>query len=82
MYYFYCPNCKYQNEIKEKEIPKNRVGNCRDGYGIPIYHFKCPKCSNLDAGCMVERYGDNHEKLYYQEVIEMYQDIRTKHKEE
>ena len=74
MYYFYCPNC--QNELEVDEIPHGAVGNVRGGYGIPIYHYECSKCHNLDAGFMFEREGNIAEKLYYRSVIEMYQGIR------
>lgn len=33
MYYFYCPNCGKEYEVKEK--PRNTVGNIRDGHGTP-----------------------------------------------
>lgn len=78
MYYFYCPNCGNEDEVKEK--PRGTVGNIRDGYGMPIYHYECPNCHNLDAGFMKMRYygkkEKEEEKRYYQSVIEMYQGIR------
>lgn len=74
MYYFYCPNCKAEDEVKSP--PLGAVGNCRDGWGVPIHHYKCPKCGNLDAGCMYERTGDTDEKEYYKGVISYYQGIR------
>ena len=74
-YYFYCPRCGFDEYINS--IPNGAVGNIRDGWGIPIYHFCCPKCSNLDAGAMRVRYDDLEERKYYQIVINKYQGIRT-----
>ena len=74
MYYFYCPNCGKEEEVSE--LPEGTVGNIRDGFGMPISHYECPNCNNLDAGFMSERVGDDDEKKYYQHVIEMYQNIR------
>lgn len=76
MYYFYCPNCGKEYEVKEK--PRNTVGNIRDGYGTPIYHYECPDCHNLDAGFMQMWHDGNkeEEKQYYRSVIEDYQGIR------
>ena len=78
-YYFYCPNCKCEN-VTDK-LPEGTVGNIRDGYGTPIHHYECPMCHNLDAGYMSLRICENntldeYTKLYFQEVIEMYQGIR------
>lgn len=74
MFYFYCPNCGNENEVSV--LPRGTVGNTRDGYGIPIHHFKCARCLNLDAGYMAERDGSAEERVYYQHVISMYQGIR------
>ena len=74
MYYFYCPNCG--NEYEVKNLPRHTVGNIRDGWGMPINHYKCEKCLNLDAGFMLERRGDSDEKEYYKSVISMYQNVR------
>lgn len=74
MYYFYCPNCGNEKEVKR--LPKGTMGNIRDGYGTPIDHYECDQCGNLDAGFMREQTGDNNEKKYYQAVISMYQNIR------
>ena len=74
MYYFYCPNCNYEDRVKER--PRGTIGNCRGGYGVPIHHYECPICHNLDAGFMTEREGDNDERKYYQSVIRQYQNIR------
>lgn len=79
MYYFYCPNCGKEDDIKYNDIPKDRVGNCRDGWGTPVYHYECPDCHNLDAGCMLTHHNDmdeEEEKMYYRHVISMYQNIR------
>lgn len=45
MFICYCPKCKKEEIIKnycrsnyEKELT---VSNIRDGYGRPIYHYKC-----------------------------------------
>ena len=72
MYYFYCPNCDKEDEVKER--PCGTVGNIRDGYGTPIFHCECTECHNLDAGFMqMWRDGDKEqEKRYYRSVIEMY----------
>lgn len=74
MYYFYCPNCG--KEYEARELPRDTVGNPRDGYGIPIHHYECFDCHNLDAGFMRERKGGDVEKEYYLYVISIYQNIR------
>lgn len=74
MYYFYCPNCGKEDEVSR--LPKGTVGNIRDGWGMPIHHYECSNCHNLDAGFMTERSGDDDEKRYYQHVIGFYQNIR------
>lgn len=74
MFYFYCPNCG-KEEIVEK-IPRDTIGNTRDGYGMPIYHYECSECHNLDAGYMRQKIGDDDEKKYYRHVIGYYQGIR------
>ena len=73
-YYFYCPNCGKEEE--ESKLPEGTVSNIRDGFGMPISHYECPNCNNLDAGFMSERVGNKDEKKYYQSVIEKYQNIR------
>ena len=73
-YYFYCPNCGKEDIVNK--IPKGVRGNIRDGYGMPIYHYECSNCHNLDAGFMMEREKDEGERRYYQSVIKMYQGIR------
>lgn len=73
-FYFYCPNCG--NEMEVEEIPRGTVANIRDGFGVPIRHYKCDRCSNLDAGFMSERDGSDEEKQYYRQVISRYQNIR------
>lgn len=60
MFFFYCPRCGNEKEVTK--LPHGTVGNTRDGYGMPIYHFKCEQCSNLDAGYMRERDGSDDEK--------------------
>ena len=74
MYYFYCPNCGKEEEVSK--LPEGTVCNIRDGFGMPINHYECPNCNNLDAGFMGERVGDDNEKKYYQYVIGIYQNIR------
>ena len=76
MYYFYCPNCGKEDEVKEK--PRGTVGNIRDGYGTPIFHYECLECHNLDAGFMRMWHAcdKEEEKRYYRSVIKMYQGIR------
>ena len=74
MFYFYCPNCG-KEEIVEK-IPRGTMPNCRDGYGIPIYHYECSECHNLDAGYMRQKSASLDEKVYYRHVIGYYQGIR------
>lgn len=73
-YYFYCPKCGHADEVKE--LPKGVRANLRDGWGIPIYHFKCLNCGNLDAGYMQERDGTMDEKVYYRSVIGLYQSLK------
>lgn len=76
-YYFYCPNCKSDKIISFSDLPKDKVANCRDGFGVPIYHFECEKCGNLDAGAMMIRgIFDDVDEMLYRHVIEMYQGIR------
>lgn len=74
MYYFYCPNCGREEEVKS--VPRDSVGNIRDGWGIPIHHYKCPNCGNLDAGSMRMKYADDGWKEYCQYTIGLYQGIR------
>lgn len=75
-YFFYCPHCHFEFEKVMDKLPKDVIPNLRDGYGLPIYHFECEQCHNLDSGFMRERIGDDDEKSYYREVIKMYQGIR------
>ena len=74
MFYFYCPNCKKEDRVKE--LPQGTVGNCRDGWGYPIHHYECSECGNLDAGFMRLKPDDSGCERYYQHVIGMYQNIR------
>lgn len=74
MYYFYCPNCGFDYEVAT--LPKGTVGNMRDGYGMPIHHFECSQCHNLDAGFMRETHEEIDEKSYFRKVIGYYQNIR------
>lgn len=74
MYYFYCPNCG--NEYETDKLPKGTAGNIRGGHGIPIHHYECSICHNLDAGFMMERDLDSVEKEYYRHIIKLYQGIR------
>lgn len=80
MQFFYCPKCGFEEEVSA--IPRDAVGNTRGGYGIPIYHYECPQCHNLDAGAMQLRpdkepeFPKSEQKNYIRSVIEMYQDIR------
>lgn len=78
MFYFYCPNCGLSEEISQKQIPRDRSLNCRDGYGRPIYHYECPTCGNLDAGAMnmTGREDDPGWKRYCESVISLYQGVR------
>lgn len=77
-YYFFCPNC--QREEIVATIPKGTIPNIRDGYGVHINHYECPKCHNLDAGymCMdrIKNLPDDEIKIYFQGVIGYYQGIR------
>lgn len=75
-YYFYCPNCG--NQYIVGEIPKGTIANNRDGYGVPIYHYECNKCHNLDAGFMHNIDGSlsKDDIVYFRSVISMYQNIR------
>ena len=70
-YYFYCPKCNFSEEVEK--LPLHTIANCRDGYGMPIYHFKCPNCNNYHAGFMKERTETLDEKSYYRYVISFYQ---------
>lgn len=74
-YYFYCPNCGYE-QSSIKKLPKGGVSNIRDGYGRPIYHYECPKCGNLDAGAMQIEGDDDRWKSYCRVVIGSYQGVR------
>lgn len=80
MYYFYCPHCGY--EYKVKSIPNTTIPNIRDGFGTPINHYECPRCSNLDAGFMKFGIGRNSELSeeeqikYFKSAISYYQGIR------
>ena len=80
MYYFFCPKCGHEDKVSS--LPKGTIGNLRDGFGTPIYHFECPVCSNLDAGYMMFNLGKmcelpEHEQIiYFQEVISYYQGVR------
>lgn len=74
MYYFYCPNCN--TEMHVEKLPKGTAGNIRDGYGMPIHHYECPECHNLDAGFMFQKENTSEEQKYYRHVIGMYQGIR------
>jgi len=76
MFYFYCPKCGFEKEIDK--LPKGTVANIRDGYGIPIYHYECEQCGNLDAGFMYQRNGDMDEKVYYRSIIGLHQNVRSK----
>ena len=79
-FYFYCPRCGYQELVSK--LPRfGTVVNCRDGWGIPINHYKCPKCGNLDAGFMLQQTATYEEKVYFSYVISKYQNIRTKEPE-
>lgn len=74
-FYFYCPNCGKEEIMTE--VPRGPiVVNCRDGYGMPIRHYECPQCHNLDAGFMRQRDSSEVEKEYYHHIIKMYQNIR------
>jgi len=74
VYYFYCPNCG--KEDRADKLPDGTVGNARDGWGVPIHHYECPSCHNLDAGFMIEKCGTSEEHKYYQHVVGMYQGVR------
>lgn len=74
MYYFYCPNCTMEMHVEK--LPKGTFGNTRDGWGMPIHHYECHQCHNLDAGFIFERECSVQEQKYYQHVIGMYQNIR------
>ena len=78
-YYFFCPNCGHEDRVNS--LPRGTVSNIRDGYGIPIHHFECPMCSNLDAGYMaMPEMADGVQEYevidYFQAVIGYYQGIR------
>jgi hypothetical protein len=76
-YYFYCPHCNHsQDGLREKDMPRNRVTNVRDGYGTPILHYECPVCGNLDAGAMSILEDTDDWKSYCRTVIGYYQGVR------
>lgn len=72
MYYFYCPRCGAEEVVQS--LPAETVLNKRGGTGVPIHHYKCDKCGNLDAGFMIEQRGDMPEKVLYRSIIGLYQD--------
>ena len=79
-YYFYCPNCRQEEEVKS--LPHGTMANTRGGYGGAIYHYECPKCNNLDAGYMrldmgrMAELADSDQKTYFRSIIALYQGIR------
>ena len=73
-YYFYCPSCGKEEVVYS--LPIGTVGNIRDGWGSPIYHYECSVCHNLDAGFMLLKQKTEDERKYFQHVIKMYQNIR------
>lgn len=77
-YMFYCPSCGLEQDgLSMRDIPRDRVVNPRDGYGTPIYHYKCPVCGNLDAGAMLDKTLDDPGWKYYCKiVIKYYQGVR------
>ena len=76
-YLYYCPRCKYEKAITK--IPENSLANCREGHGRPIYHSACPKCGNLDAGCIEHDfdYQDGDDERDDKYIISLYQNVRT-----
>lgn len=74
MFYFYCPHCGAEEVVPR--LPIGTVLNARDGSGVPIQHYKCNKCGNLDAGFMIEQRGDMSEKVLYRSIIGLYQNRR------
>lgn len=74
MFYYYCPHCGYQEEVKE--LPTGTIPNCRDGYGRAIYHYKCKKCGNLDAGFIRMFLRNMSKKVHLRSIIGLYQGIR------
>lgn len=72
----YCPACGlfYENSNQIPDGSKVTFSNCRDGWGIPITHFKC-RCGNEYAGMMRLRsdYVDVEGLVdYYKDVITGY----------
>lgn len=75
-FFYYCPNCGLSQEIRWEDMPRNKVGNIRDGFGTPIYHYECRACGNLDAGAMrINEDAPNWEE-YCKSVISFYQGVR------
>lgn len=74
MYLCYCPKCKREEIIEDYERSNYKkeltVTNTRDGYGRPIYHYKC-KCGNYLAGVMLTM-EDKDFIDYEKEIIELY----------
>lgn len=76
MFYFYCPKCGFQKEVDE--LPTGTTVNKRCGGGMYIFHYKCDKCGNQEAGFMKECSGHMDEKVYYRSVISLYQNYYRK----
>lgn len=79
MYYFYCPNCGYQEEVKE--LPNNTVEDMY-GYNYPVFLHKCESCGSEYAGFMEQNTRDMSEKVYQRSIISLYQEIRRRKNDE
>lgn len=69
---YYCPKCGKREITGEPRYQKElTITNMRDGYGMPIHHYKC-ECGNYLAGSMILRDGSEDEIKYYTYLIEAY----------
>lgn len=69
---FYCPICG-KEEIRNDDPYKNErtITNIRDGYGRPIFHYKC-ECGNYLAGSMDVSGWDERMIQYCKDTIRGY----------
>ena len=69
---YYCPSCKKQ-VVTDEVLYKGEltVTNMRDGYGLPIHHYKC-ECGNYLAGSTFLQDGSDGEIKYRKSLIEAY----------
>lgn len=75
MFYFYCPNCGFQETFEN--VPENAVEDI-NRYGYPIYIHNCKHCNSEYAGFMKQHTGDMTEKVYQRSIIALYQEVRKR----